>query len=359
MTGSVANNHLRKAQNIAHDIRQQIVSGTYRTGHRLPTRAELTAAYGVSNLTVQRALDRLRRDGFVVTEGRRGTFVAADPPHLTNYALLFPEPLAGNRTDNLFWHALHVSALEWDEPGVEFSVYAGFMGREGFDDYDMLLDDVQHDRVAGLIFASPPASLKGTPLLTRPGVPRVGMGGPFSDRMVSIKPDSESFVARSVQCLGERGRRRIAVLLTDKTPVATCEQYIARMRESGIELRPDWIQASSLAHPEWAARLVPLLFRGGAETRPDGLIIADDNLTEPVTRALHELGLAAPDDVCIVSHCNFPLSLASHLPVIRLGFDQSLALRHAINAITAMRAGASPEMRVCLPAVFDGEIDRT
>jgi GntR family transcriptional regulator len=54
----------------------QIRAGEYRSGERLPTEAELGEIYGVSRMTVRRALDELRRGGFVERKPALGTFVA-------------------------------------------------------------------------------------------------------------------------------------------------------------------------------------------------------------------------------------------------------------------------------------------
>src|SRR4051812_28428381 len=78
-----------KNQSIVSHIRQQIVEGELAPGVQLPTRNELERGYGVSRDTVQRALDQLVEEEFVYTNGRRGTYVSAHPPHLSHYALIF------------------------------------------------------------------------------------------------------------------------------------------------------------------------------------------------------------------------------------------------------------------------------
>lgn len=52
-------------------------SGDLPAGTKLPTVRALAAELGVANGTVARAYRELEADGVVVTEGRRGTFVAA------------------------------------------------------------------------------------------------------------------------------------------------------------------------------------------------------------------------------------------------------------------------------------------
>ena len=65
---------------LARAIRERIGRGEYRSGDRLPSEAELCAAFSVSPMTVRRAIGELVREDVVVTEHGRGTFVK--PPQL-------------------------------------------------------------------------------------------------------------------------------------------------------------------------------------------------------------------------------------------------------------------------------------
>jgi DNA-binding GntR family transcriptional regulator len=60
---------------LARAIRERIGQGQYRPGDRLPSEAELCAAFEVSPMTVRRAVAELVREDIVVTEHGRGTFV--------------------------------------------------------------------------------------------------------------------------------------------------------------------------------------------------------------------------------------------------------------------------------------------
>jgi DNA-binding transcriptional regulator YhcF (GntR family) len=58
-------------------IARRAASGDLAAGTRLPTVRALAAELGLAANTVARAYRELEADGVVVTEGRRGTFVAA------------------------------------------------------------------------------------------------------------------------------------------------------------------------------------------------------------------------------------------------------------------------------------------
>ena len=58
-------------------VARRAASGDLAPGTRLPTVRALAAELGLAANTVARAYRELEADGVVVTEGRRGTFVAA------------------------------------------------------------------------------------------------------------------------------------------------------------------------------------------------------------------------------------------------------------------------------------------
>ncbi len=58
-------------------IATRVATGDLAAGTRLPTVRRLAVDLGIGVRTVQRVYTELEADGVVVTEGRRGTFVAA------------------------------------------------------------------------------------------------------------------------------------------------------------------------------------------------------------------------------------------------------------------------------------------
>jgi DNA-binding GntR family transcriptional regulator len=60
---------------IAHALSDEIAAGVYRAGDQLPTEPQLRAQYGVSPVTVRRAINILLDRGLVTTTQGKGTFV--------------------------------------------------------------------------------------------------------------------------------------------------------------------------------------------------------------------------------------------------------------------------------------------
>lgn len=67
-------------QQIADDIRQQILAGHLPAGAKLPSEAELVAKHHVARATVQSALRLLRTEGWITSRKGAGTYVATDIP---------------------------------------------------------------------------------------------------------------------------------------------------------------------------------------------------------------------------------------------------------------------------------------
>lgn len=61
---------------ILNEVRENIVSGTWPPGYRIPFEVEMAAAYGVSRMTVNKVLTQLSREGYLDRRRKGGTLVA-------------------------------------------------------------------------------------------------------------------------------------------------------------------------------------------------------------------------------------------------------------------------------------------
>src|SRR5262250_3069913 len=78
-----------KVDLVARLLRERIVQGRMATGTKIASHARLAREFGVSGITAQMAVGRLRQEGFIETRPRSGTYVSARLPHLTNHAMVF------------------------------------------------------------------------------------------------------------------------------------------------------------------------------------------------------------------------------------------------------------------------------
>lgn len=326
-------------------IRKQIVDGELRSGDRLPTRRLLHDRFGASPITIQRAMKRLMAEGFVVARGRLGTFVAARPPHLSRYALVFPGPLASPYS---WWQLLARQAKQIvkNRP-ISIVPYQQMERGAESPDYRQLLLDVEAHCLAGLIFVTYPFALQGTPVMDRPGIPVVAISrGPDSDGFKGIPMVCPDFVGLQAKCLDElaaRKRRRVAIL---HDPIAILRNFTGQAASAGVEAPEHWRLPVSIYEPATVKALIRLLLDPAQRERPEGLILADDHFVEPVAEAIASMGDKAPRDLEIVAHANFPLTIPSPMPMRRIGFHANEMLERCLQCLQVQQSGQSvPDMQ--------------
>jgi len=338
-------------QEIAAELKKNIISGRWKPEMRVPTRRELCAKYGASPITIQNIIDQFVEDGFLKSDGRNGTHVMKTPPHHVNVALVFPEDVAHNR----FWRAISTVAKEGRTDGLKiiqrFNIkYNGWTDNP---DQNALIRDILRKRLMGIFFTSPPYLVDKTPIVTEHGIPRCALMAPEGYSEISqLCPDGFSFQEKALACLKAKGRKRIAVV---GHPDISNLDWLDKMSAYGFVSGPHWIQGMSLGDTLPGCNLARLLFHDSRDKRPDGLIITDDNIVESVTKGIAESGVKFPQELDVIAHCNFPCIPPSSVPVVRLGYDAREVLELGLGFIRAMKEGASPT-KATVKAVFEDEL---
>lgn len=248
--------------------------------------------------------------------------------------LVFPYRDRPERPWPRFWHALAAEAECLERDGVAFKFWYGNETHQDVESYLELLGDVKAHRVGGLIFATSPFYLAGSPVLESAGIARVALAAEPTPRYSVVTLDGD-WIGLALDRLGAMGRRRIAVL--GQTSV---EGHIRDvLAHKGINVPPYWVQTLMPDGAQSARSLVHLLMSGPAGERPDGLLIMDDNFVEPATAGLLDGGVAVPGDVTVVAHANLPHLPRAHVPVEWLGYDVRRALEACLDLLGAMTAG--------------------
>jgi DNA-binding LacI/PurR family transcriptional regulator len=346
-----------KEGQISQHLRQQIVMGELPPGAQLPKRVELERQFAVSPLTLQRALSSLIEDGFVYAKTGQGTFVAAHPPHLSRYGLIFPFA----PSDRVQW-SNYYTALNNEAQGVQkvepnkLTIYYGLELPENRSERDKLIADVESHRLAGLVFVSTPVNFRGTPLLDEPRIARVAVMRNPGFGIPQIRLDGDAFSDKALDYLQSRGRKRVATINSATMTPDWMGNFRQGVAERGMETYPFWTQGVHTIGAEWARNVVHLMFQGPPERRPDALFISDDNLVPHATAGLLAAGVSVPDDVEVVAHANFPWPTASVVPVKRLGFDVRQVLRLCLANIDRQRKQEPVEQLTTVQPLFDEEM---
>ena len=344
-----------KRDRVVQHLRRLIVSGKRAPGDRMPTHVELERRFDAESPTIRAAMSVLREDGFVETRHRDGTFVASHPPHLSQFAFVFP--FSPDRTPSQFFHAIRAEADYWQRPDRRVLSFYDVDAHTDVEDYQRLLRYVQSDRLAGLIFAANPFVLRsvGSPLTEMPGLPRVMIGGHVDvGGFPSVYPDLSAFLPKAFGHLASRGCKRVAVVsIPGENPRIARTRIPALAATFGLTVEPDWIQAANPSSGPWLSQLGRLLVRGALCERPDALVITDDNLVQELTAGLAESGA---QNLAVVALANFPHPTPSAIPVMRLGYDIKKLVAVCLERIGQQRRGEKMSAHTKIPALWEDEV---
>lgn len=306
-------------------------------------------------------MNLLQAQGFVEARRRRGTFVTAHPPHLCNHALAFP--WGESHAPSQFFLAIRKEAEKLQRPERRLSLFFNQDGDAESADCRSLAAQVADRCLAGLIFAYHPHHLIGWPVLETKGLPRVAMiSAPNFPGIPAVGTDASDFLAKALDHMVARGRRRVAAItlaLDPKGQDAFAAQFGEAVAARGLASRPCWVQSAGMEAPRWASNVAQLLVSGPRAERPDALIVTDDNLVEHATAGLAAAGVRVPRDLDVVAHANFPWPTPSAMPVTRLGFDVRQLLTLCIERIDQQRRGEPAPELTLLPAVFEQQATQT
>ena len=341
-------------------LRSQIISGELASGERLPARLKLEKTLRVDTRTLEDTIQQLRMDGFIESQPRGGTFIAAHPPHVSNFALTFPSP--PELVTSQFYRALRAEAEKLQEPEQRFSLFYNIEARHDLPDYQQLLGLIQRHALAGVIYAARPWGLWDDPILVEPGVPRVMIDASLNEPGVpSVFVDNEALLPRAFEWLAGRKHRRVAVLsLAMQHAIPSEFEQVVRATATryGLQTQTRWIQATPRESSAWATNQVASMLHGPANDRPDALVITDDNLVPAATAGILAAGGSAQiaKGLEVVAHANFPHITPSAVPAQRLGFDVRHILGVCVERLLQLRRGETPPALTLVPVLREEDV---
>ena len=295
---------LPKYQQILVDLRRSIANGTVKVGDRLPSESDLGEHYGVSRLTVQRALKELQIESLVERRAGSGTYVLPPkevPGHL--FGLLIPglgetevfEPMcqgmakAGQRGGH---------ALLWGHTAQSASESKEFLANQ-------LCDDFISRRVSGVFFA-PLEGIANKDTTNSSILQRLhsaGIAVVLLDRCVCAWPDRSPFDLIGID--NRRGGYQITRHLLQmgaKRPVFLAKSHSAPtvdQRFSGFAeaLRAKGMEPGDMIRCDPADRAA--IQQIMSTRKPDAFVCANDVTAATLMPTLESLGYEVPNDIRI------------------------------------------------------------
>jgi len=324
-------------------LRASIERGELKEGEPLPGRTKLCQMFGTNRLTVDRAIQELVREGWLVTVKGKGTFVAnpsTRPSTVTmTFAVVWSHRDIGD-PENIYWGPLlRGIARASSELGVQIQFRQ--MSPEFFCDF------FQEARVDGMIVLAPMVEDEQIlRQLRNHRIPFVATSSVYEDKSLPcVGIDNFAGVKMALEHLWSLGHTKIAIVDLDLRQTdhqQRWEAFARLMGEAGYPIDPRWAllfpSRSCLDREEtvrrWLAS-VPL---------PTAIFGADYEMTLAVFKAIKETGLKIPNQISLVGFDDPPMAafLEPPLTAVRQPVEE-IGQRAVRKLYDAIRRGAMPE----------------
>ena len=345
-----------KETRVVEELRRRIASRELRPGSRLPTYERLELDCGASRMTLQRAVARLKRDGFVTSVERTGLFVSDFPPCFSRYGILIPSHERFSR----FWRCFIEAANAMAElsPARSFSVFRNLDDtHHSSEEWRRMREEVRDCRLAGIIslfglegFCSDMDFFRSLsiPLVT---------AGFYDGFSAGISFDYPMFVEKAMAHFKAKGRRKVAVISKGQTQSPILDGMDAFLATHGWFHSPfHW--RMPIDNPAVANHITQLLLSLPAKERPDALLIADDHLIEYAAKGIVACGVRVPQDLEVIAHCNWREVVPCPLAIRYLGYDTNSVLLAALNTIDSLNSGRQVDRMIDIKPLFEEELVR-
>lgn len=312
-------------------LRQFIVSGQWKHGHRLPSEPQLAKHLKISRTTVRIALQSAEVEGLITRAPGRGTFVSYEPDARTGTRLI--GYVTRNFHNNI--HRVLLSSAETELRSAGYRVV--FSNATNNEEEVVVLKQLLEEGIMGLIVwpnANPtPAQQATFQQFQALGIPIV-----FVDRFVRgieadyVASDNYGGTVALIKHLIDLGHERILYLrsnISDLFPVDERQRgYEETLAAHGLAAYPpvrinsprenvfhetdihDLLDDSS---SELIDQVIALL--ENVAPRPTAIACVNDALAILTVRAIQQMGLRVPEDISVVGFDDINLAAYMHTPL--------------------------------------------
>ena len=344
---------------IYEDLKSGIESGLYSAERPIPTEAELQEKWGVSRLTVYRALHELQRAGFVARKRKAGTTVLPPPP---------PKP---KRIAALFFHCGDyfqgslLASVRAALPDAHHLFYFD-TGRDAQSEAQAV-ERMTHEADGIVLFPTGDVSNRRVlQQVAKSGFPLVCVDRhPEGVDCDSVQTDNYEATACLLEELRTLGHQRIACICDDETEVSSTADrirgFVDVARSQGIEpaalLRPQPYLAPNSAEEfqemkDLAVRTLSELL--ASPDPPTAVFCSREHYAAAVVEALGQIDSGLEIDVAAFVD-RPPYMLALPDKVLRVRQDLETIGRIAADRVMARMDGEQLEpTRMLVPAILSG-----
>jgi DNA-binding LacI/PurR family transcriptional regulator len=341
-------------QQVAADIRRRIVTGDMPVGVQIPPHKELATEYGVSVITINKALSGLVSEGLLYSHVGRGTFVMVRPASTSGIAAPTTIGFVLRDLSSPFFSLIaHGAQQRADALGV------GILFASSSNRLDREEEQIRRLRllgVHGFIIVSMSRTFRlneAIQALHDADFPYTMVSWTAGDDVPFVGLDLADAGARAAQHLLSLGYRKFGYLI-DSIGSLNGELRMSRYRSTieaaGFEIDPAFIfehafpgewndYKSGYAAGEAIAKL---------SSRPEAMYCFNDLGALGLEDALLDAGLQVPGDVAIVGLDDIELAARARVPLTTIRQPVDVIGARSVDNILARLRGERPPVRLLL-----------
>ncbi len=290
-----------------NEIKSKILSGTYKASSILPTEMDLVGQYKVSRTTVQKALDLLVKEGFIVRYPGKGSFVAENQQQYTEnitpagvnktFALLLP-----NKRQTMF-NVMTGTQKYLENSGCELII--NFNNYNDSDEVSIVANLIKR-KVDGVILYPLHTSDMVYKQLVENNIAVVTIDKQINripTNNVSTNDYEGGYTAARflIQC----GHRDITLFTTPisgmSTLTARLNGFCDCLKDNGIAINKDRFYILS----NWNSSEYDDITRYFKRSRlPDAIFCSCDEVAARAYKVMHDLNISIPGDVSMIGYDN-------------------------------------------------------
>ncbi len=297
--------HVPRFEQVKQIIRQFIQENSLNPGDPLPSEREWARRLRVSQMTVNRALKELEREGVITRLVGRGTFVLNANVHSSipfRHQLTLVFPLSGIVEvveQNIYYGpVLQGAQYAFAELGCSVQFW-----KIGFDQLKLLPPEGLAQR-AFLLFAPMEDALPTLMSWWEAGVPFVVIGASWREvQLPCVDTDNFNAALKVVEFLHNLGHNRIAFVIgSRRLPNARdrWDGFVAAVKRYKLNVSDEWLIESpaSASLTEEASQRIRSILK--SRRRPTAIFAAGYYLAAETLQIVKEMGLRVPDDISLV-----------------------------------------------------------
>ncbi|MBE3577020.1 MAG: GntR family transcriptional regulator [Limnochordales bacterium] len=345
---------LPRYEQVKSELRRMIREGKFGPGDRMYSEHELMKLYGISNTTARRVLNDMAREGLLIRQRGRGSFVRQSPTSRGLVGLILPysrliETVAGEEQTDLYYGPV-TQAFRSTMEEAGYSVVLRALASHG----KPSLPEELLGTLRGLAFLAPPVALLPWLQQLARRVPIVVIGATFAvPDFPCVDTDNIGGAYQAVSYLLSLGHRRIAYIGGPDSASNSHDRelgYRMALQEAGIPPEDELVsvQPEDVRDEEFGAETTRQLMGLPPADRPTAIFAGGYYLAVGALAALKEAGLSVPADVSLVGFDDSSVSAYLSPPLTTVVQPLSRLGRTGGERLLRGLAGETDPLRIAL-----------